>query len=152
MLEVLLDLLQLLDRLVHARDVLERGLGLVLADRLVAAPTELHHPAAAALRSVHHPEEESGEQEDREDVVQEPDDLVRLLRLRLGRHIRFLELGGDLVGALGRVRHHVLGAVVELPLDLLVALEDLRVPDLTGLDQGPELVELDALRRLRTVA
>ena len=80
MLEVLLDLLQLLDRLVHAGDVLEGGLRLVLADGLVPAPAELHHAPAAALRSVHHPEEEAGEQEDREDVVQEPDELVRLLR------------------------------------------------------------------------
>ena len=136
MLEVLLDLLQLLDRLVHAGDVLERGLGLVLADRLVTAPTELHHTATAALRSVHHPEEQAGQQQDRQDVVQEPDELVRLLWLRLERHIRFLELRGDLVGALDGVRHHVLGAVVELPADLLIALEDLRVLDLAVLEEA----------------
>ncbi len=102
-LEVLLDLFQLLDGLVHTRDVFERGLGLVLAHRLMATATELHHAASAALRAVHHPQEQPREQQDREDVDQETDELVRFLCLGLRRHTRLSELGDDLIGGLRRV-------------------------------------------------
>ena len=50
-LEEVLDLLQLLDGLVDARDVGEGGLGLILVHDLVLASPELHHPAAARLGS-----------------------------------------------------------------------------------------------------
>ena len=50
-LEELLDLLQLLDRLVAAGNVVERHLRAVLGDLFGARLAELHHPVAATLQS-----------------------------------------------------------------------------------------------------
>jgi hypothetical protein len=57
-LEKLLDLGELLDGLVGARDVRERHLGRVFGHALGAALAEAHHPVAAALHAAHQEEEE----------------------------------------------------------------------------------------------
>ena len=67
-LEELLDLVQLLDGLVSAGNVLERDLGRVDRHPLGAALAEAHHLAAAALHLVHQEDPEPEEQDEREDV------------------------------------------------------------------------------------
>ncbi len=58
-LQELLDLLELLDRLVGAGHVGERRLRRVLADQLGLGLAELHDPAAAALHLVHEEEQQA---------------------------------------------------------------------------------------------
>ena len=57
--EELLDLVELLDRLVGAGDVGEGDLGGVLADQLGLALAEAHDPVAAALHLVHQEAEQA---------------------------------------------------------------------------------------------
>lgn len=69
-LEELLDLLELLDRLVRACDVRERRLRGVLGDELRLGLPEVHDPGAAALHLIHQEQEDDhdedeGEQESR---------------------------------------------------------------------------------------
>ncbi len=67
LLEELLDLAELLDRLLAARDVAERGLGHVLGDQLGPRLGELHDAAAAAaLDLVHQEQEDQHDQDDRQ--------------------------------------------------------------------------------------
>ena len=63
-LEELLDLLELLHGLVHARHVLEGDLGLVDPHALGARLAEAHHLAAAPLHLVHDEEEEHHHEDD----------------------------------------------------------------------------------------
>ena len=67
-LEELLDLLELLDRLVGAGDVGERRLRGVLGDQLGLGLAELHDPGAAALHLVHEEQEQQDEDDDRQEV------------------------------------------------------------------------------------
>ena len=69
-LEELLDLVQLLDRLVHAGHVLEGDLRRVGRHPLRAALPEAHHLRAAALHLVHE-EDPEGEEEDERQQVRE---------------------------------------------------------------------------------
>ena len=62
----LLDLLELLDRLLAAGDVGERGLRRVLVGDLGLGLAELHHPAAAALDGVEQEEEEDTDDDERD--------------------------------------------------------------------------------------
>ena len=80
-LEELLDLVQLLDGLVHARDVAERDLRRVHAHALGARLAERHHLRAAALDLVHQEDPEPDEDQDREDVGQQAQDHARARRL-----------------------------------------------------------------------
>ena len=67
-LEELLDLVQLLDRLVHAGDVLEGDLRRVGRHALGAALAEAHHLRAAALHLVHQEDPEAEEEDERQQV------------------------------------------------------------------------------------
>ena len=67
-LEELLDLVELLDRLVHAGDVLEGDLRRVGRHALGAALAEAHHLRAAALHLVHQEDPEAEEEDEREQV------------------------------------------------------------------------------------
>ncbi len=71
-LEELLDLLELLDRLVGAGDVGERGLRGVLADQLGLGLAEVHDPRAATLHLGEHEEQqEPDEQQNRQQREQQ---------------------------------------------------------------------------------
>ena len=65
LLQELLDLAELLDGLVAAGDVGERGLGGVLGDELGPRLGELHDASAAALHVVHQEDEQDDQQDDR---------------------------------------------------------------------------------------
>ncbi len=68
-LQEVLDLMQLFDGLVGARDVVERDLRALFRDELRARLAELHDPVAAALHAREHdPEEDADEQERQEDA------------------------------------------------------------------------------------
>ena len=75
-LEELLDLVQLLDGLVGAGDVLERDLGRVDGHALGAALAEAHHLRAAALHLVHQEDPEPEEEHERQRAEQEAQPLV----------------------------------------------------------------------------
>ena len=64
-LQELLDLLQLLDRLVGPGHVGEGDLGLLLRHLLGLGLAELHDPAAAALHGVHHEQEGADQEQER---------------------------------------------------------------------------------------
>ncbi len=140
-LQVLLDLLQLLDRLVDARDVLERRLRLVLADELRARLAELHHPSAAALRLIHDEDEGADDQDHRDQLEQEPE--KRGAALGIGRDIDALglELGGERLLRSLDVRDLVGGPIRELAADLAVTEEERRRIDLAARDPVLELRE-----------
>ena len=131
-LQVLLDLLELLDRVVHAGDVGERRLRLVLRDGLVPAAAELHHAPTAALRAVHHPEQDPGDQDDRQDHRDERgDERVGELRIGVVGHARVVQQLLELVTRLGEVRGAVRAARrVVVARDHLVAFEELGGLDL----------------------
>jgi len=143
-LQVVLDLLQLLDRFVDAGHVAERGLRLILGDGLVLAAPELHHAAAAPLGPVQHEQQDAADQQHGEDHRdQRAQQRVRLLRIDLGRDAGCLQQRGQIVGVLRRVRGAVCAAVGELTGDRLLAVMDHRVGDPTALDLGLELGQAD---------
>src|SRR5215204_2569144 len=94
-LEELLDLVQLLDGLVHARDVAERDLRRVHAHALGARLAERHDLRPAALDLVHQEDPEPDEDQDREDVGQQREDHARPGRL----DVEGVDLAGGLRGA-----------------------------------------------------
>ena len=67
----LLDLLELLDRLVTPGDVAEGGLRRVLVGDLGLRLAELHHPAAAALHGVQQEEEQHADDDERDQGAQQ---------------------------------------------------------------------------------
>src|SRR5918992_1375676 len=80
-LEELLDLVQLLDGLVHAGDVAERDLRRVDREPLGARLAERHHLRAAALYLVHQEDPEPDEDQERQHVRQQREDHARPRRL-----------------------------------------------------------------------
>ena len=80
-LQEVLDLLHLLDRLVGAGDVVEGDLGHLLGDELGARLAELHDLAAAALGAGEQEPEQQAEQQDRQ---QEREEAVEPARTRHG--------------------------------------------------------------------
>src|SRR4051812_38714827 len=139
-LEELLDLVQLLDGLVHARDVAERDLRRVDRQPLGARLAERHHLRAAALDLVHEEDPEPDEDQEREDVGEQRQPAVALRAL----DVVVLELAGllrrgeprvEAIGRLGRIPGLVRGAVAQLDLKgvvlrLQVDRLDLPVPEL----------------------
>ena len=77
----LLDLLQLLDRLVTTGDVAECGLGRVLVGHLGLGLAELHHAAAAALHRVEQEEEQDTDDDERDQRAQQGAEEARSLVL-----------------------------------------------------------------------
>ena len=136
--EELLDLLQLLDRLVDAGDVGEGDLGRVLGGELGPGLAELHDPGAAALGLAHHEPEEADEQQHREDADEEgpPDALAGdLVVVAAGGRVvldQLEEAGGPRVDVLGLDLRRVLDprggvgegrAVLEVEVEQVVCRE-----------------------------
>ncbi len=124
-LEELLDLVELLHRLVDACDVAERDLGRVDRQALGARLAERHHLGAAALHLVHEEDPEPDEDEERQDVGQQrqPAICLRALDVVLGElvvgHGR-LQLRVQAVGRAARVARLVRLPAVELHRDGVV--------------------------------
>ena len=146
LLQELLDLAELLDRLVAAGDVGERRLRHVLGDQLGLGLGELHDAAATAtLHVVHQPQEHQHDQHDREERRQDRADDARprdLGGVRLDLAGPYLLLDGVLDLGLGvgqPVGHDLVAALaldvlVERGLDDLVAVDERDLRDLAGLD------------------
>ena len=110
-LEELLDLLELLDRLIGAGHVREGGLRGVLGDQLGPRLAEVHHPGAAALHLAQQEEEEQRDDDVRDERLEDGDKRARLRDLhvvaagqlalvlqRLQLLLERLALAGDEVG------------------------------------------------------
>ncbi len=149
LLQELLDLAELLDRLLAAGHVGEGGLRHVLADQLGLGLGELHHPAAAALHLVHQEDEQQHDQREgeqgRQDLAEQAGlgvldvELLDLARVDLLLHL--LDQA-DLLTA--HPRGHDLLAVVERGADLLVtAVDEGDLLDLAGVDVVHHLRRLD---------
>jgi hypothetical protein len=132
-LQELLDLLELLDRLVGAGHVGERGLGRVLADQLRFGLPEVHDPGPAALHRVHDEEQQEHDQQDRHQADQQADEDVLRADLGLERLVLLVEQLADPVHQAGRVRRGDLVVPVDLVLEgdvdglLAVVDRDVRV-------------------------
>ena len=141
--EELLDLLELLDRLLAAGDVVEGGLRGVLVGHLGLGLAELHDPAAAALHGVQQEEEEDTDDDERDQGAQQRGEEAgrRVLALPVAQRLvgdplvqpvdQLLALRADpdrLVAGLRRVVHRdadLLLAVDERDLlELVVAVDD----------------------------
>jgi hypothetical protein len=146
--EVLLDLLELLHRLVHTGDVGERRLRLVLRDDLRLRLPERHHPVAAPLGAVHDPDQDAADEEHREhDLDDRPKHLSAGLRVGRDLDARILQLLGERLLGVGGVADLVLVAVRQLADDLLVLVLELRRLDLPGGDLPLERRERQVLDR-----
>ena len=147
-LEEVLDLLELLDRLVAAGDVGEGDLGVVLGHLAGLGLAELHDPAAAALHRADEEEEgadrraPSGRRLNSSDV-QRDSCCWSTVNSMVG--LGLADLVGQLVGQLLRVGDLELGAVAELALDLVRAVLERGFLDVAVVDGGPELVERELL-------
>ena len=146
--EELLDLLELLHRLVHACHILERDARLITRDALRPALPERHHLGVAALHLVDEPEhhdhddhdrDERGEQAQPDLVVLHVDRvaLVRLVSLEILRERGAVQVVGDEHLVLALCQRVVVGIV--LPFDLLAAREDLGAHHTPSLQRGGEL-------------
>ena len=137
-LEELLDLLQLFDRLVDARDVVEGDLRLVLGHHLRFGLAEGHDAVASPLHLLHEEEEDPDDDQERQEARQDahPDRLV---------------LGIDVLGDLGVLGEQVvqpggrqegapeLGAVGQRARDGLALMLDHELGDLTVGQLGLEV-------------
>jgi hypothetical protein len=125
-LQEVLELLQLLDRLVGAGDVGERRLGGVLADDLGLGLAEGHDPAATALHGVEQPEQQEQEEDERQEAHQQADQQVVLGDVRvegLGPRTvaaRTADRVEDVVGRTERVGSRDLGAALDRALQVQV--------------------------------
>ena len=90
-LEELLDLVQLLDRLVRAGDVLEADLRRVGSHAFRARLAEAHHLRAAALHLVHQEDPEAEEEHEREQRGEDRPPRARPLALRVVRDVLVLQ-------------------------------------------------------------
>ncbi|MPM31941.1 hypothetical protein SDC9_78498 [bioreactor metagenome] len=142
--EELLDLLQLLDRLLAAGDVGEGRLRGVLVGHLGPGLAEFHHLRAAALHGVQHEEEQGAEQQERHEGRQQPGPEAGLGAGGVPRPQRaladpFIEPGDDQVvlvaGPVGAVlgllcvghrdEHPLFTGLQDDVVDLVVPVEDL---------------------------
>ncbi len=93
LLQELLDLVELLHRLVRTGDVREGRLRGVLGEQLGLGLAELHDPRAATLHLVHQEEEDQHDDDDRQHRQQQADEGALLLRadgVALGKGVRVL--------------------------------------------------------------
>ena len=139
-LQEVLDLVQLLDRLVRARHVRERRLRHVLVELLRARLAEAHHAVPATLGVVHHPEQDEQHQAQRDEVDQHRDQ-ERLLAhggVELGLVRRLLQRREDLRAGVDRVLRDDLRAavdgLVQRQAEALFLVFDQRLADVAALD------------------
>ena len=160
LLEELLDLAELLDRLVAARDVGEGRLRHVLGDQLGLGLGELHDAAsAAALHVVEQPQEDDEDDDQRQERDEEraehagAGDLGLELLDLAGLDLLLGDVVEPRLGAADPVGHHlgalVAHALVEGRADLLVAVDetdrlDLALGDVRGHLRGGDLVPVTA--------
>jgi hypothetical protein len=140
-LEVLLDLLELLDRFVEARDIAERDLRRILGDETSLRFAERHDPVAAPLHLLHQEDEEAHDQDDRQELEQCGE--KERARLGIGRDFN-PAVDRDLlvlVDRLGRKVQLVLATGRVLADDLLVFGQELRRGDVAVLDPLDPLVD-----------
>ena len=138
--EELLDLTELLDRLVAPGDVGERGLRGVLGHELGLGLAELHDAAATALHAAHEPEQDQHDQQDRQEREEQGHERVGGGVL----DVEALELlvGDGSLGGLHEARPlvaepggpHLLVVLLEGRLDLLLALDERDRLDLVVLE------------------
>jgi hypothetical protein len=144
-LQELLDLLQLLDRLVGAGHIGEGDLGLVLVHLLGLGLAELHDPAPATLHGVHHEEEDADQQDEGQERLDDrPPDRVALV-VDLDLDVALAEDVDRLLGVVADVVDPVLVATGQLAFDGGVAVGDGGRLDLAVGHQGLELVEAELL-------
>ena len=138
-LEEVLDLLKLFDRLGQAGHVVERDLGLLLGDHPGAGFPELHHPVPAPLH-LHEDEDHEPEQEDPgQEAYQDRPEAIRLVVDLVEDSLlpqEFVELAFPAVGVVG---DDVEAVARELrpdqsALNLIGPGEDLDGLDLTAVD------------------
>ena len=139
-LEELLDLVQLLDRLVGAGDVLEADLRRVGRHPLGAALAEAHHLRAAALHLVHEEDPEADQQHERQHRDQERAPPGAALALRVIGDVLRAELLLDLErGMIARIVDLELVSADERPAQL----EAIRVEDgVLHVARGDALLQL----------
>ena len=160
-LQEVLDLVELLDRLVDTRDVGERGLGHVLGQLLGLRLAEAHHAATATTLHPAHHEDEDAEKDDHRQHEQENRRQPALLGdLRVERFgIRRCDLVEDLLGRRSRVLGEDLGralgrvvTAVEPQPDLLLAVVDLRFLDVARVELRNRHGRIDLREAARVVA
>ena len=157
-LQEVLDLVELLDRLVDACDVGERGLGHVLGELLGLRLAEAEaHPAAGLHAGEHH--EQADQQQQRQQVDQQRAEHAALVddgvdlgvlgvqRVEQGDPVPGRVLGDDLVAVLG-----VAVAVLQLQPQLLFTVVDLRALDVVAVDLGHRHRGVDGLVAAGVVA
>ncbi len=142
LLQELLDLVELLDGLVRARDVGEGGLRGVLGEQLGLGLAELHDPGAAALHLIHQEQEDHHDDHDRQHREEQADEGRLLLGADgvtvgdLTGGVPVLELlgqvGGLLVAGVGGLepgagRRLAVGARLQLLAVLQLDLDEVRV-------------------------
>ncbi len=149
LLQELLDLLELLHRLVDPGDVGERGLGHVLGGQLGLGLAEVHDPGAAALHLVHQEEEQDDDQHDRQQADQQAHQ-QGLLGLDLVEPLRRRVLA-QLLGQVGAGGRDVLrgdprrGAALQGQLDALLAVDEPSRLHVAGVDGPDDLGGVDLL-------
>jgi hypothetical protein len=158
LLQELLDLVELLDGLLGARDVGERRLGSVLGDELRLGLPEVHDTGAAALHLIHQEQEDDHDEDEGKQGQQNAHEGVLLRRRNrvAVRDLLVLELvlqragdGDALVADVARLDLRAvldLLAVLELDLDgLLVAGGQLGRLDLVLIDRLDDLARVHRL-------
>ena len=132
LLQELLDLVELLDRLVGAGDVVEGDLGALLRDELRLGLAELHDAVAAALHAREHDPEEEADQHERQQDAEHREEPVRLRHLVVEAVLRVRRVDGvDDVFAARRdvVELHLRAELVvglgEREVDAVLAVDDL---------------------------
>jgi hypothetical protein len=140
-LEEVLDLVELLDGLVHAGHVGERRLRHVLGDDLRLGLAEVHDPRAATLHLVHEEEQQQQDEEDRPEGDQQGHEQP------LGGDLGHLAVGRrhllDQLGEQRSLRLDVVGldlvAVLQVDPDLLVLVDQRHLLGVAVLDRGDDL-------------
>ena len=138
-LEELLDLVELLDGLVHAGHVAEGDLGRVDRHPLGARLAEGHDLRAAALHLVDDEQPEEQEDHERQDVGERREPAAAALLADVERHALDAKGVDQVLLGVVEVGGLVLAAVVELDVDPVVLGVERDLLDLAALDLGQEL-------------
>ena len=144
-LQKLLDLVQLLDRLVGARDVAEADLRCVGRHPLGARLAERHHLRAAGLHAPDEEDPQADEEQERQRVGEDRDERVAARVLDVERHLVAAEVLHQLGAVVLGVADLVVAPRLRLDLDGVVARLDRRALHLAVVDLGEELGEGDRL-------
>ena len=128
-LQEVLDLVELLDRLVGARHVGERRLRRVLGDHLRLGLAEVEHPGAAALHLRHEQQQQDHEERDRQQVDQQAQQDAVLGDLGV-------DVAADPARGLGVLRRRSRSSVADLGRELRLDLVGVGVAELRSAGPG----------------